>query len=222
MIVLNLLILIDNLDDPVLAEQAFDYVGTANTPLRYWAVRVITGPTLAKQALEKPQSDLAQRVLTTIRSLTNDPSPDILDLVVDFAAKQGGQPGQALLLDIADRRIARYRSGDVPDELLEIKLLKQLCARMTQDNPQKNIVAQRFTQLFDLVMQRYLEKQDTLSPDQKAKLVSVMAEIEDKCLPILLKQPQNNLRRALETGDMDRLQAERERLLGPSGVLKTL
>lgn len=222
MVTLNLLVLIDNLGDPALADMAFDYVNTKNAALRYWAVRVATSPLMAKEVYDNPDSDLAQRVVKTAQSLTNDPSPDVVDLIIGFATKAGGQKGQAMLMDIAKQRIAQYQSGNVTDELLEVKLLKELCNRISDTNPQADILKQQFTQLFDLAMLRYLDKQDSLTTDQKAKLVSVMVEVESKCITKLLKQPQNNIKRALESSDLERLRAERDRLLGDGGALKTL
>jgi len=222
MVTLNLLVLIDSMGDPALTEIAFDYTDIKYTAIRYWAVRAITNPQMAKQVHDQPENPKSQKILTTIQGLTNDPSPDIQGLIINFAVKLGGSPGQALLLAVADSRIARYRDGSVQDELLEVKILKQLYARMAAENPERAAVAKRFTELFDLVMQRFLQKQDTLLPDQKSNLISVMVEIEDKCLRVLLKQTQSNIKRAIETEDISRLQSEYERLLGAGGTLKTL
>jgi hypothetical protein len=222
MVTLNLLVLIDSMGDPALTEIAFDYTDSKYTAIRYWAVRAITNPQMAKQVHDLPENPKNQKILTTIQGLTDDPSPDIQGLIVDFAVKLGGSPGQALLLAVADSRIARYRDGSVQDELLEVKVLKQLYARMAAENPEKAAVTQRFTELFDQVMQRFLQKQDTLLPDQKSNLISVMVEIEDKCLRVLLKQTQNNIKRAIEAEDISRLQSEYEQLLGAGGTLKAL
>ncbi len=222
MVTLNLLVLIDSLGDPALTEIAFEYTDIKYTAIRYWAVRAITNSRMAKEVHDNPAAPESKKILGTVRTLAQDPSPDIQGLVVNFAVKLAGKEGQALIFDVADSRIARYRDASVEDELLEIKILKQLYKRMAPENQEKAAASQRFVQLFDLVMQRFLQNREALLPDQKGNLISVMVEIEDKCLRVLLKETQSNLKRALEATDASRLQSEYERLLGNGGVLKTL
>lgn len=222
MVTLNLLVLIDSLGDPALTEIAFEYTDIKYTAIRYWAVHAITNSRMAKEVHDNPGTPESKKTLAAVNILAKDPSPDIQGLVIDFAVKLAGKEGQALIFDVADSRIARYRDGSVQDELLEIKILKQLYKRMATENQDKAEAARRFVELFDLVMQRFLQNRDTLLPDQKGNLISVMVEIEDKCLRVLLKDTQSNIKRALETVDVSRLQSEYERLLGDGGVLKAI
>ena len=53
-----------------------------------------------------------------------------------------------------------------------------------------------------------------LRPASVGYLVSAMIDTEEKCLGRLLGTPQANIRRAIETGDLNALQAEHDRLLG--------
>lgn len=222
LVTLNLLVLIDNLEDPALTDLAFNYIGAKNAPIRYWAVRIVANPAAAKLVRSNGNSPLGQRISKTIQGLTRDPSPDILGLVIDFATTLGGKPGQDLLLTVADERITQYKKGTVQDELLEVRLLKGLYRYMLTENTDKDVVTQRFVQLFDEAVKRFLQEQDTLSTDQMTKLISVMVEIEDKCIKPLLEQPQNNFKRALENDDLDKVKSEYERLLGTIGALRKL
>jgi hypothetical protein len=77
-------------------------------------------------------------------------------------------------------------------------------------------MAKRFCNLYSFVCQRYL-KGVNLSAAHKDKLITVMVEIEDKCISKLLVR-QTKIREAIQKKDNAALQAEIDRLLGDANT----
>jgi hypothetical protein len=216
MVELNLLILVDSLKDPALAKLALPYAASKQDPLRYWAIHTLANKQTAELINAGDAGALGQQILNIANTATSDPVSDIVGIVADFAVLLNGSQGQDMLLKIADTRIAQYKDGNVQNELLETKILKHLCSKMTSDNSAQAQVAQRFSQLYSQVIQRYAKNQNTLSESQKQSLVSVIVEIENKCISSLL-QAQQGLTRTVERNDVDALMQEHDNLLGPGG-----
>ena len=91
-----------------------------------------------------------------------------------------------------------------------------LCEKLTASGPANPELAKRFGQLLSFVMQRYIkgQGQGVLKAASASYLVSVMIDTEGKCVGRLLGTPQATIRRAIEAGDLNALQAEHDRLLG--------
>ncbi|UCG57817.1 MAG: hypothetical protein JSU70_23495 [Phycisphaerales bacterium] len=208
-VTLNLLILIDGMQDPLLVDLAIGKLGEANQVLRYWAVRGVTSPVLG--AGGTPDAQLVQRVATALKGLIDSSGPEILALVAQFAAKTNDA---SLLGQIADTRIKRYADWTVKREHLDTTILKLLCDRITAASPGTQATARRFAQLYSYAIQRYVKGENLLSSSSRLQLASVMAETEDKCVSELLGRPQADIRRAVERSDYSALLQEHDGLLG--------
>lgn len=215
-VILNLLILVDGLKDPRLADLAIAHLKDKNKAVRYWAVRCITNPSLISKLnpAEGANLRLAQRIARQLGELVDSSEPEILALMAEFAAEVKIPEGQDLLLQIADTRIKRYADWTVKYELLDSAILKLLYNKVVSTGSNRPAVARRFGQLYSYALQRYLKGQDFLSNNSKHYLASVLVETEDKCIGKILGRPQSTIRRAVEQKDYSLLLQEHNRLLG--------
>jgi len=215
-VILNLLILVDGLKDPRLADLAIAHLKDNNKAIRYWAVRCVTNPGLISKLNpgERDNLRLARRIAEQLGELVDSGEPEILALIAEFAAEVNIPEGQDLLLQIADTRIKRYADWTVKYELLDSAILKLLYNKVTSTSSNTPDVARRFGQLYSYAMQRYLKGQDFLSNNNKNYLASVLVETEDKCIGKLLGRPQSTIRRAVEQKDYSLLLQEYNRLFG--------
>ncbi len=227
-VITNLLILIDSLKDPRLTDLAIGEINHTNNAVRYWAVRAATDPELWTKLRQDPSnaSQLAAQIFAECSQVVADSSPEVLRLMVDFADRFTTPDADRLLAQIADIRIARYASWSVNYELMDKAVLLALCNRLSAGSAAKPELAKRFGQLLSFVMERYIRGQAEggLKADSANYLVSVMVDVEERCLGKLLGTPQVAIRRAIEAGDMNALQAEHDRLLGSgnqAGVLSS-
>jgi len=223
-VILNLLILVDGLKDPRLADLAIAHLKDNNKAIRYWAVRCVTNPGFISKLnpADGAHLRLARRIAEQLKELIDISEPEILALMAEFAAEVKIPEGQDLLLQIADTRIKRYADWTVKYELLDSAILKLLYNKVIStssntpavDSRKAGSLARRFGQLYSYAMQRYLKGQDFLSNKNKHYLASVLVETEDKCIGKLLGRPQSTIRRAVEQKDYSLLLQEHNRLLG--------
>ena len=112
-------------------------------------------------------------------------------------------------------------------ELYDIGILKLLESKIplpssglggltATPSPQKPEVARRFAQLYSYAIQRTVKGSNVgvLNATQLGHLVSVLIEIEEKCVSRLLEQPQSAIRRAIERDSLPTVLEEHNRLLG--------
>ncbi|UCD52856.1 MAG: hypothetical protein JSW27_09490 [Phycisphaerales bacterium] len=217
-VIANLLILIDSLKDPRLVNLAIGEIKHPNNAVRYWAVRVVSDSDLWGKLSQNQAaaSQLAGRILAECSQAVEGSSPEVLRLMAEFAGRFDTAQAERLLAQVADARIASYADWSVTYELMDGAVLGTLCEKLTAGGTAKPELAKRFGQLLSFVMQRYIkgQGQGTLPNASANYLVSVMIDTEEKCLGRLLGTPQVNLRRAIEAGDLNALQAEHDRLLG--------
>jgi len=215
-VILNLLILVDGLKDPRLADLAIAHLKDKNKAIRYWAVRCVTNPGLISKLNPADGANLrlARRIAEQLGELVDSGEPEVLALIAEFAAEVKIPEGQDLLLQIADTRIKRYADWTVKYELLDSAILKLLYNKVISTSSNTPEVARRFGQLYSYAMQRYIKGQDFLSNNNKHYLASVLVETEDKCIGKLLGRPQSTIRRAVEQKDYSLLLQEHNRLLG--------
>lgn len=225
-VIANLLILIDSLKDPRLINLAINEIRHPNNAVRYWAVRAVSDAELWGKLSQNQAaaSQLADRILAECSQAVEGSSPEVLRLMAEFAGRFNTAPAQRLLTQVADARIASYADWSVSYELMDGAVLAALCEKLTAGGTPNPDLAQRFGQLLSFVMQRYIQGlgQGVLKPTSANYLVSVMIDTEEKCLGRLLGAPQMNIRRAIEAGDLNALQAEHDRLLGTGGQAGTL
>jgi hypothetical protein len=218
-VVLNLLILIDGLEDPRVAELAMERLDSENKAIRYWAVRSVTNPNL----LQKFNPDSAEaslfisRVAERLKPLVNSSGPEIATLMAEFAAESDIEQCDQLLLQIADTRIGMYADWTVEYALMDGAILKLLSKKITSSlgaSSARHVFAIRFAQLYSYAIQRYIKGREVLSDVAKGQLASVLVETEDKCVSELLGVPQSTMKRAIERDDYSGLLQEHDRLLG--------
>jgi hypothetical protein len=224
-VIMNFLILIDSLQDMNLLGLAMQKLQDENMAVRYWAVHAVTNVNILKQlnsgdaATQKRARDIVEQ----LKQIVESSNPEILNLIAQFAAGLDIPQGEELLMQIADLRIQRYADWSVKYERLDIAILKLLDSKITMPsrttlgtttssgNP---AAARRFAQLYSYAIERFI-KGGNLDNTQRQQLISVLAEIEEKCVTRLLDdQQQTGIRRAIAAKDMNALEAERNRLLG--------
>ena len=212
----NLLITAEALNDPAMVDLALPRLTDNSTPISYWATRIVTSKTVVDMINQPNVNPKARAILQTLNQEVAVAAPDALALIVSFAAQIRVPESEALLLAIADRRIADYTKGLDAQAPLDTMILKGLCAKLKSETADKTQCAQRFAQLYSYVIQRYAKAQAQLTDLQKQDLISIIAEVEDKCVSLLLGQPQSGLRRAIEREDPALLMEEHDKLLGSS------
>jgi len=225
MITTNLLILIDGLENLQLTDLAIAKLNDKNTIVRYWAVHCLTNPNIITKLNAGGTSSLklARSIVSELNKLIENNRPEIIALVVKFAADVNIQETENLLVQIADMRIKRYTDWKVEYELLDGDILKSLSSKIAATEPSESAsttnsssseIARRFGQLYSYVIQRYVKGKEFLSDTQKNQLVSVMVETEDKYISKLTGRIQTGIRRAIEQGYTIALLQEHNRLLG--------
>ena len=217
-VMVNLLILMDGLEDPRLADLSLKMLSKENAVIRYWAVHSLTNPGITKRLnTGESTSQLALRIVNGLKGLVDSCAPETLTLVADFATEVNVPQGQDLLLEIASSRMKKYEKWTARYELLDGIVLESLCKKISSAGQDRQAVARSFGQLYSYVIQRYINGQDSLSTTQKRQLVSVLVETEKTCVSMLLGMPQSSIvgiRKAIENKDYRSLLREHDRLLG--------
>jgi hypothetical protein len=213
-VIINLLMLVDGLSDPRLAEIPLKYVDYDKPAVAYWAVHCLTSPEIVAKLNSDKDSESARQITRRLETIVSTASPQTLGLVASFADSIKIPDGFDLLLKVADRRIASYADWSVKDELLDAPVLQGLCDKIVSSDPGKAEAAGRFCQLYAYVFQRYLQGGDRLSDTQKTQLISVLVEIEKNCLPKLTGKPSFSIKKAIEASDDKALQQEYINLFG--------
>jgi len=225
-VIANLLILIDRLKDPRLVDLAIAEIRHPNSAVRYWAVRSATDAGLWAK-LSQDQSAAAQvagRIFAECSAVVDESSPEVLNLMTEFAGRSATAEAERLLIQIADARIGHYADWSVRYELMDSTILRLLCDKLVAGGPSSPQLAKRFGQLLSFVLQRYAvgQRDGAIKAVSANYLVSVLMEAEEKCLGRLLGAPQATIRRAIEAKDLAALQAEHDRLLGAGNQAGTL
>ena len=209
---LNLLMLVDGLEDIQLLDSAMSRLNDANAVLRYWAVHCVTNRGITSKLNSSEAGKVKAREI--IKALSNGLegfSPEALGLIADFAANINVRGGADLLVKTADVRISKYADWSVENELLDVKILKLLAAKLLEGD---SASGQRFAQLYSYVLQRYVKGSAFLRENQKSQLVSILVEIEVSSVSKLLDIPQSTIKKAIEQDGDALLVREHDRLLG--------
>jgi len=222
----NLLILVDSLGYPRLSDLAVAMISHDNNAVRYWAVRSATSPGLwAKLAQNQSNAaQLASRIFAECSGVVDSSSPEVLNLMAEFAGRNATAQADELLARVADTRITRYADWSVRYELVDGTVLRLLSDKLASGGAAKPELGKRFGQLYSFVIQRYIkgQQQGVLPESSRNYLASVVAEVENRCLNRLMGAPQAILTMAVQQNDVNALQAEHDRLLGAAnqaGVL---
>lgn len=224
-VVMNFLILIDNFHDLKLLDLAIQKLQDKDMAIRYWAVHAVTNINILQQLKsgDATNQKMARNIVEQLKQIVESSSPEILNLIAQFAADLNIPQAEELLLQIADLRIQRYADWSVKYERLDIAILKLLDSKIsmpsrspvgTATSSGNSAAARRFAQLYSYAIERFI-KGEKLDNTQREQLISVLSEIEAKCISRLLNdQQQSGIRRAIAAKDMQALEAERGRLLG--------
>ncbi len=221
LVVANLLILIGELGKPQLSDLALGRFDDPRAAIRYLAVLAVTNDAFRGNLKEAQFKELTDRITDKLIAVVEKSSPETLSLAADFAAAIQSSAGDQLLLNIADKRIVQYMSWKVEYELLDAKILRLLCDTLATPGSDKADSAQRFSQLFSCVIQRYLAGGSILNDEQKQQLISVMAETENSCMEKMTGR-QQSIRAAIEQDDMKALKTEHDRLMGTEATVGAL
>ena len=197
--------LTDALADVRLADVALKYADSKNEVIQYWAVHCVTNPEITEKLNSPKAIDNARQVIRRLDEITATSSPDTLGLIASFAGSIKIAEGESLLLKVADRRIASYADWSVEQELVDGKILRILSDKMISSSASKEAVGKRFGQLLSYVFQRYIKGADILYADQKEQLVSVLVDTEQSCLSKISGKPRFDIKKAIESGDSERL-----------------
>jgi hypothetical protein len=223
-VIVNLLILIDNLQDVQLLDLAMGKLNDENMAVRYWAVHAVTNPDIVKKLMsgDAQNRKLILQITEQLKQIVDSSTPEILGLIAQFAGNLNLPQGNELLGQIADLRIQRYADWTVKYERLDIAILELLADKITSSSQSpagatttesgKTAMARRFGQLYSFVIERYIKGRN-LNITQRQQLVTVMAEIEEKCISKLLGRQENAIRTAVSERDMAALETARARLL---------
>jgi hypothetical protein len=224
-VIMNFLILIDNFHDLKLLDLAIQKLQDEEMAIRYWAVHAVTNINILQQLNSEDTANqkMARNIIEQLKQIIESSSPEILNLIAQFAANLNIPQAEELLMQVADLRIKRYADWSVKYERLDIAILKLLDSKIsvpsrspvgTTTSSGKTAAARRFAQLYSYAIERFV-KGDKLDNTQREQLISVLSEIEAKCIGRLLdNQQQSGIRRAIAAKDMQALEAERNRLLG--------
>lgn len=214
----NLLILVNELNDPRLLDLGVRMMGHEAGAVRYWAIRAATNPG-AWEKLSQDQAGAAAmsgKIIDASAKTAETSSAEVLNLMAQFAGRYDTAPATELLTRIADTRIKQYADWAVRYELVDTAILKLLSNKITAGGASNQQIARQFAQLYSYAIQRYLRgmRDNALKGLSRNYLASVLIETEEQCLSKLLGGTQTGVRRALEAGDLNALQAEHDRLLG--------
>jgi hypothetical protein len=225
---MNLFILIDNLEDPRLANLSIQAIDDKSAIVRYWALRFLTRPELfLKISAAGADEALKQEILSVLEKRITIVNSQELRLLIDFAGLTDIPETEQFLLKIADWRIKQYADWSIEGYLSDIGILKNLYSRLTKAAKQqdKEEFGSRFGQLYSYAMQKYIKDikgGNFLNPNDTQHLISVLVEIEDKCIGQITGLQQTVIKTAIEKDDYNSLLMEHGRLFGDdiqSGVI---
>jgi len=214
----NLLILVNELNDPRLIDLGIRMISHEASMVRYWAVRVATSPSLWEKLSQDPvaATTMSRRILDACIQAAPTSSPEVLNLMVQFAGRFDTPATVELLSRIVDVRIKSYAEWNVKYELVDTSILRLLSAKIIAGGASNDQLVRQFAQLYSYAIQRYIRgtQNNVVRGLSRNYLAAVLIETEEQCLSKLLGGTQTGIRRALESGDMNALQAEHDRLLG--------
>ncbi len=224
----NLMILTAQLKSPELTEFALKRLDAKDSIIRYWAVKAVTNSGVIQiLSSEGVTNDEAKEaILNGLKTrLVSERQPDILIMIIKYAAAMDHPTSHQILLAIADERIKSYVNWSVDNEVVDTKLLIAMgnMALIQEDTEVKKSFARKFAQLYSLIFQRYLSGREVLSDNQIDQVVTVILEVNQMILAKMLNVPKTSVPKAIQ---MNRgLEREYETIFGDRlrlGDLSTL
>ncbi len=183
----NLMILMAELKSPTLASLALQRLDADDDVIRHWAFKAVTNPSLIQQLTSDITGDekTTKAILAALNKRASiETATQIQKMVIHFCMMIDDPLARDILLLIADSRIKAYRDWTVRDEVLDASLLTALgnIAMLQQDTDNKKIFGRKFSELYAVVIQRYLKGKAALSKGQVEQLLTVIAEVDQNVL----------------------------------------
>jgi hypothetical protein len=219
----NLLMLAYDIGNFDAAKSALAYLQNSNTMLRYWAARNFANPAVIAQLNQGQQADRQETAAKILSAVQAEKSGDILASYAQFAAGIKDPAGNSILAAIAKKRIEQYLNWTVSDEMSEDAILKALTDRTKTDAESTKEMAKNFATLYSLVVQRYIQGQQTISDTSKTYLASVIVQ-GDKYISVFVPEWNGNFKRAIDK-DLATVLSESDALFGSAagaGKLPTI
>jgi len=187
MIERNLMILTAELKSPGVSSLALQRLDAEDAVTRYWAFKAISSPAVIEQLTSDITGDekTTEAILSGFKKrISVETQTEIQKRVIRFCMAFDDPFARDILVLIADRRIKAYHDWAVHDETLDMSLLTALgnVAMLQQDPAVKKEFGRKFAELYALTIQRYLKGKAALSKDQTARLLTVIAEVDQTVL----------------------------------------
>lgn len=208
----NLLMLAYDIGNFDAAKSALSYLQNSNTMLRYWAARNFANSAVIAQLNQDRQADRQETAAKILSAVQAEKSGDILASYAQFAAGIKDPAGNNILSAVAKKRIEQYLDWTVSDEMSEDAILKALTDRTKTDTESTKEMAKNFATLYSLVVQRYIQGQQTISDTSKTYLASVIVQ-GDKYIPTFIPEWNGNFKRAIDK-DLASVLSESDALFG--------
>jgi len=209
----NLLILINDLSSIETSKMSLDYLQNSYVVVRYWAVNSLANSNIVSQlnaGSEDIRKNIAQKLLNVAKT---EQSPEILILLVRFAAELKDSTANDILSTIAQKRIDLYLAWQANDEMVDEAILKSLTDRTKIDTDNAKIMTKYFSTLYSLVIQKYALGSET----NKNGLVTVIVQAE-KYVQMFIPDWNGNFKRAIEKSGSAGLLAEHDSLFGSASA----
>lgn len=217
---LNLMILLGHLKSSELSECGLPMLSHDNAAVKYWAVKVVAGKSIARQLNSDITGDeeLQSQIVSGLMLLMVEETPAvILNTITGFASvlKDGG--GKELLKRICMLRTKAYENWTVTYELMDAALLNAVAGQVDVSDdkqPDREELLRMFSQLYSYVIQRYLLGGEVLDNISKRNLAGVMLGVEEKGLSKMMGSRQIEIKQALTRRNLKALRRSHGAILG--------
>ncbi|MCE5341604.1 MAG: hypothetical protein LLF92_10855 [Planctomycetaceae bacterium] len=216
LITANLLMLAYDIGHVDAAKTALPYLQESNIMIRYWAAQNFANPAIISQLNQGNATDRPELAAKILKAAKAEQSGNILVSYAQFAAGLKDPTGNEILTAIAQKRIEQYLAWTVTDEMSDDGILKALTDRIKTDTDSTKEMAKNFATLYSLVVQRYIQGQQTISDTSKSYLASVIVQ-GDKYVPVFIPEWNGNFKRAIDK-DLASVLAESDGLFGSAAA----
>lgn len=157
----NLMILMGNLESLKLVPLALEHFGAKDVVIRYWAFKAVTQPAVIQQLISGVTADeaLVLRILDAFKEhIDTESQSEIISRAVNFCVVIDNARAREILQQVKDIRVKTYQNWTVIDCSVDVRLLTALgnIAAAQADAKIKSDFGRMFSELFALVMQRYI------------------------------------------------------------------
>jgi hypothetical protein len=216
LLTVNLLMLAYDIGNFDAAKAALPYMQNSNVMIRYWAAKNFANPAVVSQLNQGQETDRKDTAGKILKAAQAEQSGDILVSYAQFAAGIKDAAGNNILTAIAQKRIDQYLAWAVTEEMSDDGILKALTDRIKTDADSTKEMAKHFATLYSLVVQRYIQGQQTISDTSKSYLASVIVQ-GDKYVPAFVPEWNGNFKRAIDK-DLASVLAESDALFGSAAA----